>query len=109
MNQALINFFIFVGIFSFFVFIWLKGIENERKGEKIRKRALKRKSKTKKQEEDKPWITLPNPAMMLIYGIGIIYLGSLFYSFTMLASIIGPFGLIFLFLWLISHNKKKED
>ena len=109
MNQALINFFIWVGIIGLFIWMFLHNIENKKKEEALEKKAkaLKRKNKSKDKKEDKPWIVLPNPAMMLIYAIGIIYFASVFYGLTMFANIIGPFGIIFLFLWLISMNKKK--
>ncbi|WP_440915731.1 hypothetical protein [Candidatus Pelagibacter sp.] len=110
MNQALINFFIWVGIIGLFIWMFLHNIENKKKEEALEKKAkaLKRKNKSKDKKEDKPWIVLPNPAMMLIYAIGIIYFASVFYGLTMFANIIGPFGIIFLFLWLISMNKKKD-
>ncbi len=105
MNQALINFFIVVVIVGFFIWNFLQGIENKKKEKALRKN---NKSKKKKKEEDKPWIVLPNPAMLLVYAIGIIYIISLFYGLAMFANIIGPIGLIFLFLWLVSMNKNKE-
>jgi len=105
MNQALINYFIVIGVIGLFIWIFLKDIENKKKEETLRK---KNKSKKKKKIEDKPWIVLPNLAMMLVYAIGIIYIISLFYGLAMFANIIGPFGLIFLFLWLVSMNKNKE-
>ena len=105
MNQALINVLIVMGAVGLIMWNFLQGIENKKKEEALRK---KNKTKKKKKEEDKPWIVLPNPAMMLVYAIGIIYLISVFYGFVMFANIIGPFGLIFLFLWLVSMNKNKE-
>ena len=105
MNQALINYFIVIGVIGIFIWIFLKDVENKKKEEALRK---KNKSKKKKKIEDKPWIVLPNLAMMLVYAIGIIYIISLFYGLAMFANIIGPFGLIFLFLWLVSMNKNKE-
>ena len=105
MNQALINFFIWAGIIGLFIWMFLHDIENKKKEEALRK---KKKTKKKKKEEDKPWIVLPNLGMMIVYAIGIIYLISLFSGFVMFANIIGPFGLIFLFLWLVSMNKNKE-
>ena len=105
MNQALINYFIVIGVIGLFIWIFLKDIENKKKEETLRK---KNKSKKKKKIEDKPWIVLPNLAMMLVYAIGIIYIISLFYGLVAFANIIGPFGLIFLFLWLVSMNKNKE-
>ena len=86
---------------------FLQGIENKKKEEALRKKNKTRKKK-KKKEKDKPWIVLPNPIMLLVYAIGIIYIISLFYGLAMFANIIGPFGLIFLFLWLVSMNKNKE-
>ena len=105
MNQALINFFIWVGIIGLFIWMFLHDIENKKKEEALRK---KKKTKKKKKEEDKPWIVLPNLGMMIVYAIGIIYLISLFSGFVMFANIIGPFGLIFLILWVVSMNKRKE-
>ena len=105
MNQAVINYFIVIGVIGIFIWIFLKDVENKKKEEALRK---KNKSKKKKKIEDKPWIVLPNLAMMLVYAIGIIYIISLFYGLAMFANIIGPFGLIFLFLWLVSMNKNKE-
>ncbi len=105
MNQALINFFIWVGIIGLFIWMFLHDIENKKKEEALRK---KNKTKKKKKEEDKPWIVLPNLGMMIVYAIGIIYLISLFSGFVMFANIIGPFGLIFLILWVVSMNKRKE-
>ena len=105
MNQALINYFIVIGVIGLFIWIFLKDIENKKKEETLRK---KNKSKKKKKIEDKPWIVLPNLAMMLVYAIGIIYIISLFYGLVAFENIIGPFGLIFLFLWLVSMNKNKE-
>jgi hypothetical protein len=104
-NQALINFFIWVGIIGLFIWMFLHDIENKKKEEALRK---KKKTKKKKKEEDKPWIVLPNLGMMIVYAIGIIYLISLFSGFVMFANIIGPFGLIFLILWVVSMNKRKE-
>ena len=105
MNQALINLLIVMGVGGLIMWNFLQGIENKKKEEALRK---KNKTKRKKKEEDKSWIILPNLAMLLVYAIGIIYLISLFYGFVMFANIIGPFGLIFLFLWLISMKKNKE-
>lgn len=105
MNQALINLLIVMGVVGLIMWSFLQEIENKKKEETLRK---KNKSRKKKKEEDKPWIVLPNLAMMLVYAIGIIYLISVFYGFVMFANIIGPFGLIFLFLWLVSMNKNKE-
>ena len=105
MNQALINVLIVMGVVGLIIWSFLQEIENKKKEEALRK---KNKTKKKKKEKDKPWIVLPNPAMMLVYAIGIIYLISVFYGFVMFANIIGPFGLIFLFLWLVSMNKNKE-
>ena len=105
MNQALINFFIWVGIIGLFIWMFLHDIENKKKEEALRK---KKKTKKKKKEEDKPWIVLPNLGMMIVYAIGIIYLISLFSGFVMFVNIIGPFGLIFLILWVVSMNKRKE-
>lgn len=109
MNQALINFVIIVGIIGIFIWSFLQGIENKKKEEAFKKRekTLRKKNKSKEKKEDKPWIVLPNIGMMIIYAIGIIYLISVFYGFAMFANIIGPFGLLFLFLWIISINKKK--
>jgi len=104
-NQALINLLIVMGVVGLIMWNFLQEIENKKKEETLRK---KNKSRKKKKEEDKPWIVLPNLAMMLVYAIGIIYLISVFYGFVMFANIIGPFGLIFLFLWLVSMNKNKE-
>ena len=110
MNQALINFFIWVGIIGLFIWMFLHNIENKKKEEALKKKAkaLKRKNKSKDKKEDKPWIVLPNLGMMIVYAIGIVYLISLFYGFAMFANIIGPFGLIFLILWFLSMNKRKE-
>lgn len=107
MNQALINLLIVMGAVGLIMWNFLQGIENKKKEEALRKKN-KTKKKKKKKEEDKPWIVLPNLGMMIVYAIGIIYLISVFYGFAMFANIIGPFGLIFLFLWLISMNKNKE-
>ena len=110
MNQALINLLIVMGVIGLIIF--LQGIENKKKEEAFKKKekALRKKNKSrkKKKEEDKPWIVFPNLAMMLVYAIGIIYLISVFYGLVMFANIIGPFGLIFLFLWLVSMNNNKE-
>ena len=105
MNQALINFFIVVIIVALFIWNFLQGIENKKREEIVKK---KNKSRKKKKKEDKPWIVLPNLGMMIVYAIGIIYLISLFSGFVMFANIIGPFGLIFLILWVVSMNKRKE-
>ena len=107
MNQALINVLIVMGAVGLIMWNFLQGIENKKKEEALRKKNKTRKKKQKK-EEDKPWIVLPNLGMMIVYAIGIIYLLSVFYGFFMFANIIGPFGLIFLFLWLVSMNKNKE-
>ena len=107
MNQALINVLIVMGAVGLIMWNFLQGIENKKKEEALRKKN-KTKKKKKKKEEDKPWIVLPNPIMLLVYAIGIIYIISLFYGLAMFANIIGPFGLIFLFLWLVSMNKNKE-
>jgi len=106
-NQALINVLIVMGAVGLIMWNFLQGIENKKKEEALRKKNKTRKKK-KKKEEDKPWIVLPNLGMMIVYAIGIIYLISVFYGFVMFANIIGPFGLIFLFLWLVSMNKNKE-
>ena len=105
MNQALINVLIVMGAVGLIMWNFLQGIENKKKEEALRK---KNKTRKKKKEKDKPWIVLPNPIMLLVYAIGIIYIISLFYGLAMFANIIGPFGLIFLFLWLVSMNKNKE-
>ncbi|MDA8670758.1 hypothetical protein N9L67_00850 [Candidatus Pelagibacter bacterium] len=107
MNQALINVLIVMGAVGLIMWNFLQGIENKKKEEALRKKNKTRKKK-KKKEKDKPWIVLPNPIMLLVYAIGIIYMISLFYGLAMFANIIGPFGLIFLFLWLVSMNKNKE-
>ena len=107
MNQALINVLIVMGAVGLIMWNFLQGIENKKKEEALRKKNKTRKKK-KKKEKDKPWIVLPNPIMLLVYAIGIIYIISLFYGLAMFANIIGPFGLIFLFLWLVSMNKNKE-
>ena len=107
MNQALINLLIVMGVIGLIMWSFLQEIENKKKEEALRKKN-KSKKKKKKEIEDKPWIVLPNLAMMLVYAIGIIYIISLFYGLAMFANIIGPFGLIFLFLWLVSMNKNKE-
>jgi len=106
-NQALINVLIVMGAVGLIMWNFLQGIENKKKEEALRKKNKTRKKK-KKKEKDKPWIVLPNPIMLLVYAIGIIYIISLFYGLAMFANIIGPFGLIFLFLWLVSMNKNKE-
>jgi len=106
-NQALINVLIVMGAVGLIMWNFLQGIENKKKEEALRKKN-KTKKKKKKKEKDKPWIVLPNPIMLLVYAIGIIYIISLFYGLAMFANIIGPFGLIFLFLWLVSMNKNKE-
>jgi len=110
MSDAMRTFFIFAGLAGLWIWIFLQGIENKKKEAKLKKKeeVLRKKNKSKKKKEDKPWIELPNLAMMLVYGIGIAYLISLFYGLSILANIIGPFGLVFLFLWLISMNKKKQ-
>ena len=105
MNQDLINYFIVIGVIGLFIWIFLKDVKNKKKEETLRK---KNKSKKKKKIEDKPWIVLPNPLMMLVYVIGIIYIISLFYGLAMFANIIGPIGLLFVVLWLVSMNKNKE-
>ena len=105
MNQAVINYFIVIGVIGIFIWIFLKDVENKKKEEALRK---KNKSKKKKKIEDKPWIVLPNLAMMLVYAIGIIYIISLFYGLVAFANIIGPIGLLFVVLWLVSMNKNKE-
>jgi hypothetical protein len=107
MNQALINLLIVMGAVGLIMWNFLQGIENKKKEEALRKKN-KTKKKKKKKEEDKPWIVLPNLGMMIVYAIGIIYLISLFSGFVMFANIIGPFGLIFLILWVVSMNKRKE-
>jgi hypothetical protein len=106
-NQALINVLIVMGAVGLIIWSFLQEIENKKKEEALRKKN-KTKKKKKKKEKDKPWIVLPNPIMLLVYAIGIIYIISLFYGLAMFANIIGPFGLIFLFLWLVSMNKNKE-
>ena len=96
MSDAMRTFFIFAGLTGVWIWIFLQGIENKKKEEALKKK------------EDKPWILLPNFGMMIVYAIGIIYLICLVYGFAMFANIIGPFGLIFLILWLVSKNKNKE-
>jgi len=106
------TFFIFAGLTGVWIWIFLQGIENKKKEEALKKKdeALRKKNKSrkKKKKEDKPWILLPNFGMMIVYAIGIIYLICVVYGFAMFANIIGPFGLIFLILWLVSMNKNKE-
>ena len=102
MNQALINYFIFIGVFALIIWSFLKQKKIEQK-----EKAMQKKYKSKLKNKNKPWIEFPHPLVMLFGSLGIAWLVSVIYGLGQLSKIIGPFGLFFLILWLFSINKNK--
>ena len=100
--DGLITFFIFLGYFAFLTWYLFNFKKIDKKNKEIEEK-WKKKNKFKK-----PWIEFPNPLVILLGILGILYLVSAYSLFTEILKIIGPLGLFFLILWILSANSRKE-
>lgn len=99
-----------VGVLVISVFFGLFMLEkkNDEKIKAAEKRYLAKMKKQKKKKKDSS-IVLPNPAMLLVYAIGIVWFGSVIYGLGQLANVVGPIWFLIILYAIFSVNSKKSE